>query len=266
MSWTPADSGIKVTPEMEKALETASTEQIKEIFRDAAIKQHLVVPDIYNPQVLLPVEPGMQPRSFAKSVTVNGVKHILEGATETELLQNETALYRRLFSEPASAGTEQPRDPATGQFRATAEQNNNSATQVERDAELRARILRGDATNDDLVEHYLQSRGIDPAALQKITTQAYQENWNAAVQDFLASSDWPGSEANMRRLGDKLIEMGATDKPSVETLQRAYAELKKNNQLVENEEVAREKKIASARTPEELREALGYQGNMLWGR
>src|SRR5579872_1181425 len=118
MPWTPENSAIKVTPEIQKAIETANAEQIKDIMASAAVSQGLATRDYYSPDVLIPTElAGAAPTKVAKTVTVGGVKHIIEGATETELAQNETRLYRRLFAEPAVTPQtqEQPRNQH-GQF------------------------------------------------------------------------------------------------------------------------------------------------------
>ncbi len=54
----PEASAINVTPELSRALETASIfEAMKRIFREAAIAQGLATVDLYNPDVLHETEP-----------------------------------------------------------------------------------------------------------------------------------------------------------------------------------------------------------------
>jgi len=93
MSWTPESSAIKVTPDMQKALETANAEQIKEMMKQAAVDQRLVVRE-WDSSILTPVTQGTAPQKVGKVVVLNGVKHTLEAATEQELLAKENALYR----------------------------------------------------------------------------------------------------------------------------------------------------------------------------
>jgi hypothetical protein len=274
---SPSALGEQHDANFQKKLDACTTpEQIKELFHSQELAQGLRVPDAFD-ETLLHLAPIPQPRSFAKTVTVNNVKHILESDSAEGLVEAEVNLYRHIFEPPAANVTVQPRDPETGPFRATAEQERAAAAadpslEAAHQADLRGQMIRGEISPEEFaiqsgaMDRALQQSGIDPEALREVSHQKYEQNWATATQEFLASSDWPGGTDNMKRLGDTLISMGATEKPSVETLRRAYDHLKKNNLLVENAEAAREKKIAQARTPEELRDALGYQANMLWGR
>ncbi len=278
MSFTPENSAIALDKSTEERIAAATSgEQIKEILREAAIKQNLVVPDIYDPNVLLPVEPGSAPRSFAKTVTVNGQKTVLEATTELDLAQRETEFYRQLFAQPA-AGAEQPRD-SQGRFTADHSRNANQhrtlpdtvrsddpAAEAARQADLRTKMLSGAITVDQYmvqsgaVERALSEAGISPAALREVSDQRYQQSWQASVDEFLKSSDWPGGQENLKLLGEKLIEMNATDTPSVEVLQRAYVDLKRANRLTANPETVLERKLADCKTPAEIREALSGAG------
>lgn len=225
------------------------------------ISQGLEKPD-WDPSFLNPIETP-QPIGFAATVTISGVKHVLEASSEPELRQKESELYCRLFSQPA-AGSEQTRD-SHGRF--TPAEQDRADEAAEQDAALRMRILRGEDGVDNLVEDFMQSRAIDPEALREVSAQTYQKKWTSATQEFLASSDWPGGETNKQKLGELVFAIGATDKPSAETLRAAYQHMKKNNLLVENGEMARTQRIANARTSEELRDAVGYRGDTaLWGR
>ena len=146
-------------------------------------------------------------------------------------------------------------------------------TDAARQADLRGQMIRGEISVD---EYALQSgamdrvwaaQDIDVNALRDISVQKYQQNWATATEEFLQSSDWPGGEQNKKRLGEVLISMDAIDKPSVETLRKAFDFMKQHNMIVENAETVQAQKIAQARTPEELKDAIGYRGNTaLWGK
>jgi hypothetical protein len=271
MSWTPEDSAIKVTPEIKKALETASTEQIKEIMARAAVDQGLVRRDIFSPDVLIPTPlASAAPKQIAKTVTVDGVKHIIEGATEMELAQNETTLYRKLFAQPTVAAQteEQPRNER-GQF--------VSAEDAATKAELELAFKRGDISTSDYLQRsgavadYLAKEGVSIDALKATVDQnqaaSYEKSWQQATAEFLSHSDWPGLESNRARLGATILELGLVDSPSVESLQRAYDHMKKNNLLVENPQTVQAQKIANAKTVAELQAVVGYRGTTaLWGK
>src|SRR6476646_10456125 len=124
MAHMASESAIRATKSLEDQISAAGSQaEIQQILREAAVEQKLVVPDIYDPNVLIPTEAAVQPRNFAKTVTINGQKHVIEGSTETELAQTENALYRKLFAQPAAAArTEPTRDADTGRFRSAADQ------------------------------------------------------------------------------------------------------------------------------------------------
>ena len=116
MAFSPADSAIKVTKSIEEKVAAATSQaEIQEIFHKAAIDQKLVIPDIYDNTVLLPVELGTQPRGFVQSILdpVTGKKVIFEGATELEVTKQANEFMRSHFTQPAATT---PRDSATGRF------------------------------------------------------------------------------------------------------------------------------------------------------
>jgi hypothetical protein len=274
---SPSALGEKLSNDFQSKLAACTDpEQIKELCHSEELSRGLIKLD-WDESFRIAVETP-QPTGFAKTVTVNGVKHIIEGASESEVAQAELALYHQLF-QPAAAGTEpQPRDPSTGKFRAAADQDRSvvvadPALEAARQAELRAQMVRGEISVDEFMlqsgalNRVLAAENIDVNALREITAQKYEQNWATATQEFLASSDWPGGEINRQRLGETLISMGATEKPSVDNLRRAYQILKDKNMIAETVEAIQAQKISAARTPEELRDAIGYRGNTaLWGK
>ena len=126
------------------------------------------------------------------------------------------------------------RDPQTGRF--TADQgahDESEALKVAAAAELELRWKRGEITGAEYLEksgavdQYLASRGIDVAAHQKQLQdgQTYEKSWADAANAFKRTEDGkdaPYGEAFTKIMGEKLIELGLEDSPSVESLQRAY--------------------------------------------
>lgn len=58
----PENSAIKVNRTLEEKIAAATSQsEIQQLLRTAALEQHLVVPDIYDHNVLLPVDSGTAP-------------------------------------------------------------------------------------------------------------------------------------------------------------------------------------------------------------
>jgi hypothetical protein len=137
MPFTPKDSAIRMTPELEAALRQAGPEEMKRIFADAAVAQGLATRDL-DPNILIPTPlADAAPRRVGKVIVLNGVKHSLVANDEAALLEQENALYRQAMQPAATeeTQTEQPRNEL-GQF-TTAEAAANRA-------ELELRFKRGD--------------------------------------------------------------------------------------------------------------------------
>jgi hypothetical protein len=236
MSWNPSDSAINVTPDLEKMLATASPEEMKVLFRDAAVNQGLAVHDVLNANILHETELSRNaPKRFAKTltVTVDGVQHkqVIEGTTPEELLESEIQFFRDL-QEPTQQ--EQPRD-AQGRF----------STQP--------------TVDDAAIEQYLTARGINPEALRETSDSRYIADWQTASEQFMARHhEWAGGAANRTALGETILALGLEDTPSVAALETAYAELQRQHRYVTNTPevtAARaENEIGAANTVEEIRE------------
>jgi hypothetical protein len=273
MSFMARDNAaIKVTPSLEQEIADAkSTSEITAALHRAALSQGIVEKDPFDKDgtdwSTMHVIERPQPRAFATVVTIDGVKHVLEAGTEQELLAKETELYRAALAAPA-ATTEQPRNSA-GQF----------VSQAEIDAEA-ARVAELASVNPmhrieaELVERALANQGISIATLREVEGMKFQNSWAEATAEFLrtAGADWPGGE-NMDVAAQLIAENGLEDKPSAETLAAVWNHMKDNNLTVENSafaaEEAREKAIRDAKTPDELRAAVGYKdpsSSGLWGR
>ena len=263
---TPESSAIKMTPDLEQAVsEAPSASAISAILRQAAIDQHLVAPD-NDPYILNEVAPGTHPRAYAKVLVINGVKHTIEAETEEGLVKAELEEMKKIFNDSASANDQQAprRDLATGQFVSKTAKEQQEAEIVRR-AELDSAYRTGQITLAD----YVKQSGIVDEVIAERQQYAQQENaeletygqtWQEASAEFLQKSDWPGTEENVRRLQNAIVELGLVDKPSVESLRAAYQHLIDTDNLAENPELTLQQKITEATSPEQLRAILGYHG------
>src|SRR5665213_1169193 len=186
MSWTPADSAIKIDRALEEAIANAPNgEFIKELMKNAMVTQGLAV-RAWDTSILEPVEQALAPRVYATTVQINGVKHLLEAPTQAELDRKETALYRAALqggtNEPAAVVSRDPQDRFTAEPVASV-----PAAPPE---------PRADASIDAAVEAYLRNQGIEPEALKEISAQQHTKSWQDASAEFLRTSYWPGSEPN----------------------------------------------------------------------
>ena len=272
MSWTPENSAIRMTAELEKKISTASMEEIKDILAQAALDQQLVTRDSINPEVLLPTAlAGAAPKRFGKVVVLNGIKHILEAEDELGLQKAENDLYRRLVAPAAEMQqSDQPRD-AAGRFTSQPEQTPEDAVAK---AELELKFKRGEISTDDYlsqsgaIERHLETQGISLQDLKTATETAYQTNWESATESFLARHpEWVGGEDAVRVVGEMVFSLGLQDQPSVETLEAVYAELQRTNRVPTNPalEAAQEAhdRISQATNFEEIR-STGH--HFLFGR
>ena len=106
MPSTPNESPIKMTPALEEKVRNAtSAQEVTAIMQDAMIEQHLAQRDPWANEVLIPVEPGTAPRQLGRTITVNGVKHIITSDAKDGELGLERAItdfFRQLQQEDAN--------------------------------------------------------------------------------------------------------------------------------------------------------------------
>jgi len=249
-------------------------QEIAALMHERAVSAGLVQRDIYDPNVLIPVEQPV-PTALAKVVRVNGVVHTIEGKNETELAQNEAKLFRAIFEgrvdEDGDILLEQEqstparRDAATGRF--VAEQHDDAdaqALEAARQAELELKFKRGELNTSDYleqsgaIERVLAAKGIDVSLLQTASAvkieEDFENDWASAVESFRERHpDWIGGEENKNLLGSLIAENNlneADDK--LQALEDVYAFAVQNNLLVET----LESKIAAANDPTTLRQIL----------
>jgi hypothetical protein len=271
-------SAIKVDSQLEKDIAAASSvSEIQELLHSAACAQGLIQKDPLDRDgtdwFSHHVVTAPQPKSFARTVVANGVKHVVEGATEAELQANELALMRQLFGK-TDAAAEQQRD-SQGRFVAQP-----TPEEVEAEAIRLSSIDPTAAAMAPSVTAALEAAGIDVNALKEFTAakqgERIQTSWAQAGEVFRNSSagaSWPGGEENKNILG-QIIEdnhlLDAEDK--VAALEAAYKFAVENDLLVEPAAERQARAINEAQTPEQLQEILRNQGHLaplgsnLWGR
>jgi hypothetical protein len=280
------NSAIQVTPEIEAALkQAASHEEMKGILAQAAVDQLLVTRDAVNPSILLPSAAGSPSRAarFAKVITVNGSKHVLEGSTEAELVHKENELLRATFAGQPTDRNDQPARDAQGRF--TADQgkaDEAAALDVAGKEELARKYQLGLISMPEYIEasgaisEYLEKRGIDIETLKTTVTEKQESvtvrSWQQAVDDFLTSpagADWPGSsgsgqESNLETIQKIIVENGLESSPSVEVLAQCWDFMKQNNLVKPNKEVEARDQILGATNFEDIRTAA-RGGSSLFG-
>lgn len=266
---SPESSAIRMTPELEARVASAtSAEEIKNIMAAAALEQHLVERDALNPSVFHETALAANaPKQFAKVININGKQIVLQAPDELSLAKEENALYRKLFEPTEDTTTEQARDSNTGRFVSKADAEAEQARLVA-NAELDGKFKRGEI---DTETYLIESGALDRALAQKETHEKdFVQSWEKATAEFVSRHpDWQGGDANRDVLGNLIIERGMVDMNPLEALEKAYAIAQEEGRLVDNPEVTQWKKIAEAKTPEELKEILGYRGTPresgMWG-
>jgi hypothetical protein len=270
MAHTPANSSIRITPEIEEALKTASFEEIKSIMSRASVEQGLVTPDRFDPNVLIPTEQATvpHPHRFAKNVTVDGVKHVIEGDSELDLTRKETEFYRQQMQQPTATRTEVTRDEQ-GRFTSPADQGRTDEN-VFAKAELELKFKRGEVSTSDYLEQsgameqYLAKQGIPleelRASVEEKQGERMVQSWQEATQAFLNSPEgrsWPGGQENLKKVGEIIEQQGWQDEADkVSVLTAAYRQMRENNLVASNPEIEMEKRIREARSPAEVRAAV----------
>jgi hypothetical protein len=264
MAFDPSNSAIRVDASLEEQLKGAYHEQIKELLKMAAVDQHLAVRE-WDQSILTPtaLADAPRPQKFARSVTINGTKTILESSSQEELDQAETAIYRVAMAQPVATEThiERPRNDR-GQF--------DSDLDAANKAELELQFKRGEISASDYLQKsgavadYLAQQGVPLADLKASVAEKSEiraaQGWADATEEFKARHpEWLGGEANAKTIGQILIEndlVDASDK--LEAMESAYNHARENNMLVTNPQVEARDRIASATSINDILDATGY--------
>jgi hypothetical protein len=202
--------------------------------------------------------------TFKRVEVIQGVPRTFEGTSEADLTSKIVQAYRDLDpTTPSNGGADRQRDDR-GRFSTQPV----AVTDVEK-TDLELQFKRGDISTADylrrsgaLDEYAREKWGIDTDA---VATNHQMKTMQQATEEFLnseAGATWPGGQENLRRmtriLADNSEALGL-DKGDLtsDMIAKAYAHMRENNLLAENEEVAAEnaKRISEASSPEELRAA-----------
>ncbi|MGA7221597.1 MAG: hypothetical protein WBX16_01965 [Candidatus Acidiferrales bacterium] len=243
------------------------------------VAKGLRVPDPMNPSVLHEVEPGTQPRRFAKVLTVNGQKKTFEGESELEVERQANQYLSQVFTE-ANQPTDEPGRDANGRFAKTASDDAAAQQRFVDSADLQLQFQRGELT----VQEYIERSGVLAEEVEKVldktgVSEIVQERqgkkivqqWSSAVETFIQSHpDWIGGDRNRDILGTLIKDNGWDDAENkVAALEAAYEYAVANKMLVPNPEVDAYNRIASANSRAEIDSALGRDTRLnhqqIWG-
>jgi hypothetical protein len=213
----------------EKIASAKSSYEITEILHNAAIARGLVTRDI-DPLILNEVNVPV-PKSYAKTLNINGIKHVVEAATEEGLQQAELSLMREIFGGQSQEQRheqqqeQQPKfsnvvyDPIAGRYRngdgqflsdevaaQLIQQIQRDTSDLTRQSELEMKFKRGEIDSAT----YIRESGV----LDQVLDQREQQSWADATGEFLNSDygqNWMGGEAGVTVMSRKLEELGLTE-------------------------------------------------------
>jgi hypothetical protein len=276
MAWTPENSRVRVDAALEEKINGASAEEIKEIMKSEMVSQGFVKRD-WDPELFIENPIGTAPRAHARAVTINGTKHVVEGATEIELEKAVGDLYRAQLTPAATTQqTEQPRDISTGRF--------VSAEEAANKAELELQFKRGDISAADYLQKsgaisdFLEQQGVPledlKAQVAEKQGQKLEQSWADATEEFKARNpEWHAHacEGNKNIIGQLLVENNLIDaEDKVAALERAFNHARENNLLGANPDTEYQRELQEARSPEEINAVnhkyFGGSGSGLFNR
>lgn len=267
-------------------------DDISEIIKQYWVEQGRLTRD-NDPSILHEVLTP-QPRSFAKTIIVNGEKHVIEAATEAGLQQAELDFFRTQFQPQEQQTQPTPQRQTTqprgddGRFVSTEEQAEieQSAIAAANRTDLELRFKRGEISTEDYlaasgaVENHLKNvYGVDPSALARIGEQQFVQDWQSATAAFVQNhQDWIGGAKNTEILGELMLKAGYDDTPDkLAALESAYQFAVEHDLLVSNPELDYQAELSEAVSREDVdrihqkyASALGVRtnagGSNFWGR
>jgi hypothetical protein len=259
-------SALKLTPEQEaKVMSMDRSDDITEYLKEVSVQNGLLKRD-WDPALFIAVEQtAPQPRGYAKTIIVNGVKTILEGATEQELLAKENAFMRQTFEHAATTTQTQqtqPRDESTGRF-VPVEQ---TITPEER-ANLDLQFSLGQVS----ISQYLEQSGEIEKHIERREQSTQLLGWESATESFLQSAEgasWPGGNEALARIGQIIQASGLEDaSDKLDVLKQAYAlmQQEEHDAAAHTQEVEAERIINETTDPYKLR-AMLQNGSGFFGR
>ena len=218
-----------LTRDIEKA---TTPDEIRELLHAAVQRSGIADRDPQTGQ-FIPRAPAAQvaepeERVYSKTVTIAGRDFTFTDSSEAGLT-NQIA-SAQVVAENLQESQETP-TPRGQRFSATERAQqllDNEAKKIELDALLRAGLITSQQylESTGAIDQYLANRGVD---VEKIAGQQFESDWSSATSQFLnseAGRDWPGGDRNLQVIGTTLAAMGLTDSPSVESLAKAWQEMK----------------------------------------
>lgn len=191
-------------------------------------------------------------RVFSKTVKIGGKDFTFTDESE-EGLTNQIA-----SAQTVAENLQEDRSSVTP--RSVRKAESDAALEAVRQAELSLAFKRGEISTADYLRESgalaqaLRDSGVD---VEKISEEQYTESWEKATKRFLyspAGADWPGGEKNLELIGLQLASMGLTTEPSVESLAKAWAEMKAKGTVFPNTSDERVLEELEGLNPQEILE------------
>ena len=237
MGMGPQDSRLKLTEAEEQHLLTLSHYEIAPYLHELEVAKGLRVPDAANPSVLHEITPLAEAAPKFR-IKVAGQEFTADTLEELNA-KYEPVLKAALAANQAAQHQDEPTRGSDGRF--------TKQPSITADADRIANSLVAKALKEEL--------GIEPEELQASVAsiraeRQYEGNWAGATKEFLKRNpDYSGNDETVRAIGDRMVEMGLDDKPSPESIQKAYESLAA--------EAERYLALKDAKTPEEIAAVLG---------
>lgn len=219
--------------------------------REAADKAGVEIPAALRITEVPPAKKDDQPVIYQTTINVNGKEMTFSDADPTNVLKQVTAAYEAAQPAPAAAAP-------------VVEEKKPAFTEAEL-FDIQLGLQKGDPTvlenfvlKSGMLSRYLESEGINIADLKKQTTEHKSDSlvnkWKEATDAFNAKVkageiDYPGGEQNTQLMGFMLASLNLGNKPSVESFEAAYAEMKKRNLVFSPTAKAAEVTTAAAEIP-----------------
>jgi hypothetical protein len=239
---TPTGATLTESPEFQKAMESATTaEEIRAIIVEEAAKQNIVVPNQPTPprdaegRFVSPEtkeEPKVETKdeekfAYTDEFVIGGKKFTFEGDTPADINRQVKAAIAAHDNATNPPKKEEPAAAAPKKG-VTAEQK----VALELDYRMGKIGLDEYLEKAGALDSYLEKKGIKVDKLKEVVeervSKGEKDAWETATDTFMKAEgqDWPGGDQNLRILGYKLEELGLKDKPSAESLQKAYDAMK----------------------------------------
>jgi len=193
-----------------------------------------------------------------KRVVIAGKEFIFYGTPEEIQVQVDAAVT--VYDELRSPDDHHAQPTA-------AEIEEDRVAEVLRQTELQLKMQRGEISiakyinESGAVKDWLTSQGVDLEQLRQQAqvrdAEAYESAWTQATQKFLNESAtgklWPGGEQNQKLLQNAVLLLDLQDSPSVESLEAAFEQMKKDGTVFSHEQMQSEiLKSTNDMSPEEI--------------